>query len=95
MSRVGRCIDNGPIEGFWGTLKSEMYQICDITDEHSLRHAIEDYIRFYSEERLQERFHGKTPLEVRTEALNADMPVQYPIPENKRIEKYRTKRNKN
>ncbi|MCR4898631.1 MAG: helix-turn-helix domain-containing protein [Acholeplasmatales bacterium] len=25
MSRVGRCIDNGPMEGFWGTLKSEMF----------------------------------------------------------------------
>ncbi|MBN3524660.1 transposase family protein [Paenibacillus apiarius] len=21
MSRVGRCIDNGPMEAFWGTLK--------------------------------------------------------------------------
>ncbi|MDY4920476.1 MAG: IS3 family transposase [Phascolarctobacterium sp.] len=25
MSRVGRCIDNGPMEGFWGIIKSEMY----------------------------------------------------------------------
>ena len=24
MSRVGRCIDNGPMEGFWGILKLEM-----------------------------------------------------------------------
>ena len=27
MSRVGRCIDNGPMEGFWGILKSEMYYL--------------------------------------------------------------------
>lgn len=27
MSRVGRCIDNGPMEGFWGTLKSEMFYL--------------------------------------------------------------------
>jgi len=27
MSRVGRCIDNGPIEAFWGTLKCEMYHL--------------------------------------------------------------------
>ncbi|UPA31946.1 IS3 family transposase [Terrisporobacter glycolicus] len=27
MSRVGRCIDNGPIEGFWGIIKSEMYYL--------------------------------------------------------------------
>ena len=25
MSRVGRCIDNGPMEGFWGILKRECY----------------------------------------------------------------------
>ncbi|MGN7943289.1 IS3 family transposase [Virgibacillus sp. 6R] len=25
MSRVGRCIDNGPMESFWGTLKCEKY----------------------------------------------------------------------
>ena len=27
MSRVGRCIDNGPMEGFWGILKCEMYDV--------------------------------------------------------------------
>ena len=27
MSRAGRCIDNGPIEGFWGIIKSEMYYL--------------------------------------------------------------------
>ena len=25
MSRVGRCIDNGSMEGFWGILKRECY----------------------------------------------------------------------
>ncbi len=25
MSRVGHCIDNGPMEGFWGILEREMY----------------------------------------------------------------------
>ena len=51
MSRVGHCIDNGPTEGFWGIIKSEMYQMYEIKDESSLRFAIKDYIRFYSEER--------------------------------------------
>jgi transposase InsO family protein len=27
MSRVSRCIDNGPMEGFWGIIKSEMYYL--------------------------------------------------------------------
>lgn len=27
MSRVGRCIDNGPMEAFWGILKCEKYYL--------------------------------------------------------------------
>lgn len=91
MSRVGHCIDNGPTEGFWGIIKSEMYCMYDITDEASLRKAIDDYINFYMNERLQERFGGKTPAEIRKEALAADISQDYPIPENKRIQKYKAK----
>nr|WP_243456637.1 IS3 family transposase [Mobilitalea sibirica] len=91
MSRVGHCIDNGPTEGFWGIIKTEMYQMYEITDEASLRYAIQDYIKFYSEERPQDRYHCKTPLEVRKEALSSMKPKEYPIPENKRIEKYKEK----
>ena len=91
MSRVGHCIDNGPTEGFWGIIKSEMYQMYEITDEASLRYAIKDYLRFYIEERPQDRYHCKTPLEVRQEALSSDIPAEYPIPENKRINKYKEK----
>ena len=91
MSRVGHCIDNGPTEGFWGIIKSEMYQMYEVTDEASLRFAIKDYIRFYSEERPQDRYHCKTPLEVRTEALSSECPTEYLIPRNKRIEKYKEK----
>lgn len=91
MSRVGHCIDNGPTEGFWGIIKTEMYQMYEITDEASLRYAIKDYIRFYSEQRPQDRYHCKTPLEVRNEALSSKIPKEYPIPENKRIGKYKEK----
>ena len=89
MSRVGRCIDNGHTEGFWGIIKTEMYQMYEITNEESLRFAITDYIRFYSEERPQDRYHCKTPLEVRMEALSSEHPAEYLIPRNKRIEKYK------
>ena len=91
MSRVGHCIDNGPTEGFWGIIKSEMYQMYKISDEASLRYAIKDYLRFYSEEHLQDRYHCKTPLEVRQEGLEFGTPTEYPIPENKRINKYKEK----
>lgn len=91
MSRVGHCIDNGPTEGFWGIVKSEMYCMYEIIDEESLIAAINGYMDFYNNERLQERFGCRTPLEVRQEALTSSKPVQYPIPVNKRIQKYKEK----
>ena len=91
MSRIGHCIDNGPTEGFWGIIKAEMYHLQTFHDEKSLRSAIERYIYFYNYERFQELFENKTPMEVRMEALVSDKPVQYPIPENKRIQKYKAK----
>ena len=91
MSRVGHCIDNAPTEGFWGIIKSEMYCMYDIVDEVSLRNAIDKYMDFYMNDRLQERFGGKTPAEVRQEALASDIPQEYPIAENKRIQKYKAK----
>ena len=91
MSRVGHCIDNGPTENFWSIVKSEMYYLNHFANEASLRKAIADYMSFYSTERMQERFGGKTPAEVRAEALAADTPTQYPIPVNKRIQKYKAR----
>ena len=91
MSRVGHCIDNGPTEGFWGIIKTEMYAMYDITDEASLRYAIKYYMRFYSEEIIQNRYNNKTPLEVRNEFLKNRVQKEYPIPENKRIKKYKEK----
>lgn len=91
MSRVGHCIDNGPTEGLWGIIKSEMYCMYEISDEISLRSAIDGYMKFYAEERPQERFLCKTPAEVRQEALTAEIPAKYPIAKNKRIEAYKAK----
>ena len=91
MSRVAHCIDNGPTDGFWEIIKAEMYQMYEITDESSLRYAIKDYLRFFSEERPQDRYHCKTPLEVRQEAFVSDVSTEYPIPENKRLNKYKEK----
>ena len=48
MSRVGRCIDNRPMEAFWGTLKAEMYYLEKFPDYESLKDAIEKYIAFYN-----------------------------------------------
>ena len=91
MSRVGCCIDNGPTEGLWGIIKTEMYAMYEIKDEESLIQAIHSYIDFYNNVRLQSRFGNKTPMQVREEALVSENPTQYPIPENKRIKKFKEK----
>lgn len=84
-------IDNGPTENFWGIVKSEMYYLNEFHDETALREAIASYMNFYATERIQDRFDGKTPAEVRAKALASDSPEQYPIPVNKRIQKYKAK----
>lgn len=63
MSRVGRCIDNGPMEGFWGILKTEMYYRQKFQSFGQLKEAIDTYIQFYNTERLQERLGCRSPME--------------------------------
>lgn len=63
MSRPGRCIDNGPMEGFWGILKAEMYYLHKFKDFDSLVAAIVRYIHFYNHERFQEKLDSMTPFE--------------------------------
>lgn len=89
MSRVSCCIDNGPTEGFWGIVKSEMYYISDFSSEEDLKKAIEEYIYFYNNSRYQERFNNLAPMEVRLAALQSDHPELYPIPLNKRVQAYK------
>jgi putative transposase len=66
MSRVGRCIDNGPMEAFWGTLKSEKYYLHSYSTFQQLQKDIDEYIRFYNYERLQAKLNGLSPMEFRT-----------------------------
>lgn len=68
MSRVGRCIDNGPMESFWGTLKCEKYYLHTYRTFEELKRDIDDYIHFYNNERLQEKLNGLSPMEFRTKA---------------------------
>ena len=63
MSRVARCIDNGPMEGFWGILKRERYYGRRFTNREELVGMIENYIYYYNHERLQRNLHILTPME--------------------------------
>ena len=63
MSRVAHCIDNGPMEGFWGILKREKYYGRRFTSRKDLVSSIEDYISYYNTERIQRNLHLMTPVE--------------------------------
>lgn len=64
MSRKGNCLDNAPIESFFGILKDEAeYRKCGSFDE--LNKQIDEYIRYYNNERPQWGLKRKTPAECR------------------------------
>lgn len=65
MSRAGHCIDNGPMEGFWGILKCEMYYLGRFEAYDGLAYAIENYIHFYNYERRQKRLNKLPPMTYR------------------------------
>ena len=63
MSRVAKCIDNGPMEGFWGILKRERYYGKCFTSRGSVMEMIKDYIDYYNNKRLQRNLGVLTPME--------------------------------
>lgn len=71
MSRVGKCIDNGPMEAFWGTIKSEMYYLNKFYTTDNLINSIVEYIEFYNNKRFQAILKSLTPIEYRNQALLA------------------------
>lgn len=71
MSRVSRCIDNGPMESFWGMLKSEMFYLNKFDTYEALEAAIVEYIEYYNNRRYQKRLNCMTPLEYRQYLLSS------------------------
>lgn len=71
MSRVGHCTDNGPMEGFWGILKREMYYKHLYKSHNDLVSALERYLHYYNFERLQRHLSIMTPQEYHNHYLAA------------------------
>lgn len=73
MSRVAHCIDNGPMEGFWGILKRERYYGKRFTSKQELVQMIRDYdyIYYYNTQRVQRNLGVVTPMEKSQMALAA------------------------
>lgn len=70
MSRVSRCIDNGPIEAFWGMLKSEMYYLKKFNSYEELEAAVIEYIDYYNNHHYQKRLNCMSPMEYRQYLMN-------------------------
>jgi len=68
MSKKGSCIDNAPIESFFGHLKDDVdYKSCKTFEE--LRPLIENYIQYYNCDRAQWDKNKMTPVEYRDHLL--------------------------
>jgi len=68
MSRKGNCIDNAPIESFFGHLKDEVdYKNCKTFNEMKI--VIEKYIKYYNNERYQWNLKKMTPVDYRNHLL--------------------------
>lgn len=68
MSRKGNCIDNAPVESFFGHMKDEIdYKNCKTFEELYL--LIEEYMQYYNNERRQWDLKKMTPVMYRDHLL--------------------------
>lgn len=65
MSRKGNCLDNSPMENFFGLLKQEMYYGVEFKNYEELRKEIESYIKWYNEDRIKTKLNGMSPVDYR------------------------------
>ncbi len=71
MSRKGNCLDNSPMENFFGKMKNEMFYGHEYEFEtlEQLQEAMEKYIDYYNNERIQVKLKGLTPCQARNQSL--------------------------
>lgn len=65
MSRKGNCLDNSPMENFFGLLKQEMYYGEKLRTYEELKRAIESYIHYYNNKRIKQKLTGMSPVQYR------------------------------
>ena len=65
MSRKGNCIDNSPMENFFGLLKQEMYYGEALCTYEELKKKIETYIHYYNTKRIKQKLAGMSPVQFR------------------------------
>ncbi len=70
MSRKGNCLDNSKMESFFGSMKNEMYygHEKEFKTRQQLYDAIDEYIKYYNEKRIQIKLNCLSPLNFRKQA---------------------------
>ena len=71
MSRKGNCLDNSPMENFFGKMKNEMFYGYEYTFQtlEDLQIAMEEYIEYYNTQRITTELKGLTPVQYRNQSL--------------------------
>ena len=74
MSRKGNCLDNSVMENFFGKMKNEMFygHEYEFKSLEELQETMEEYIRYYNEERIKVKLKGLTPAQAREQALTSN-----------------------
>ena len=72
MSRKGNCLDNSPMENFFGKMKNEMFYGKEYTFKtlEELKVAMENYIDYYNNHRIITKLKGLTPVQYRNQSLS-------------------------
>lgn len=73
MSRKGNCLDNSPMENFFGRMKNEMFYGHEDTFSslEELKQTMTDYIDYHNNKRLSLKGKGLTPVQIRNQALRS------------------------
>jgi putative transposase len=69
MSRRGNCYDNASMESFFSHLKVEALYPYNIRSIDEAQRRIEEFIRFYNEDRAQRKLNKLTPVEYRNQLV--------------------------
>lgn len=73
MSRKGNCLDNAPMESFFGSLKTELVQRTRFGTRAEARAALFEYIEiFYNRRRRHSSIGYRTPAQARIDMTMAD-----------------------
>ena len=65
MSRKGNCLDNSMMENFFGLMKSELLYLQRWNTIDDFEAALDEYIRYYNNDRIKLRLDGKSPAQYR------------------------------